>query len=346
MDNSIPAGNDFRWVVAFTFSFVLWKGRNNLTNELYHHGILGQRWGKRNGPPYPLGAPDHSVSERKAGWKMSLDKTKKERYNSERDKEKTADPEKKKFHLSDKQKRAVKIGAAAAATALAAYGIYKLSRSGKLNDLADKGREFVGKKFRKELKVGSIDPKAAPKFKMLEKPDSVNEVLRKTNPTGNHNNCFNCVVAATARLCGLDVTARGDRSNGKGISFDEVCKVFRLDPDNPKDVVRMANPRIDNVAKQILKRYSDGDVGAIAFAWNEKYCKSRGVDDAGHTLNWIVKDGKLSFIDAQISLENDDILPILSQIDTKRELSIARFANVNDKNTFNITSELFTKFVE
>lgn len=23
-------------------------------NELYHHGRLGQHWGKRNGPPYPL----------------------------------------------------------------------------------------------------------------------------------------------------------------------------------------------------------------------------------------------------------------------------------------------------
>lgn len=25
-------------------------------NELYHHGIKGQTWGVRNGPPYPLGA--------------------------------------------------------------------------------------------------------------------------------------------------------------------------------------------------------------------------------------------------------------------------------------------------
>lgn len=43
------------------------------SDELYHHGILGQRWGKKNGPPYPLSAKDHSASEKKAGWRKSLD---------------------------------------------------------------------------------------------------------------------------------------------------------------------------------------------------------------------------------------------------------------------------------
>lgn len=40
--------------------------------ELYHHGVAGQKWGKRNGPPYPLVASAHSASEKKAGWRKSL----------------------------------------------------------------------------------------------------------------------------------------------------------------------------------------------------------------------------------------------------------------------------------
>ena len=36
-------------------------------DELYHHGIKGQRWGHRNGPPYPLNAQTHAAVVRSAG---------------------------------------------------------------------------------------------------------------------------------------------------------------------------------------------------------------------------------------------------------------------------------------
>ncbi len=50
-----------------TVEDILWKLRGRLGyNDIAHHGIKGQKWGVRNGPPYPL---DKSIS---AGLKNSI----------------------------------------------------------------------------------------------------------------------------------------------------------------------------------------------------------------------------------------------------------------------------------
>lgn len=43
-----------------------------MSSYLVHHGIKGQKWGVKNGPPYPIGEDGHSASEKRAGWRKSL----------------------------------------------------------------------------------------------------------------------------------------------------------------------------------------------------------------------------------------------------------------------------------
>lgn len=39
---------------------------NSYWDYLEHHGIFGQKWGHRNGPPYPIEPNNHSAAEKKA----------------------------------------------------------------------------------------------------------------------------------------------------------------------------------------------------------------------------------------------------------------------------------------
>jgi len=70
---------------------------------LAHHGILGQKWGRKNGPPYPLEPKDHSASEKKAGWTTSL---KEKHAEKKRKKQQTAALEKARAARAEKAKQA------------------------------------------------------------------------------------------------------------------------------------------------------------------------------------------------------------------------------------------------
>lgn len=128
-------------IVAQLYSSYELYNKPSPQDYLAHHGIRGQKWGKRNGPPYPLDAEDHSAAEKKAGWRKSLDKEQKKPDNRSKstggDSPKIAVQQKSKSDkllkkdLTDKQKqfaRNVVIGASITAAVLATtYVGYKIA---------------------------------------------------------------------------------------------------------------------------------------------------------------------------------------------------------------------------
>ena len=85
---------------------------------LGHHGILGQKWGKLNGPPYPLGEGDHSAGEKSAakaaGVKVGSDSGKGSMDNVKKKSSAQNKAKKPKKELTPEEKRQKAIEAAIA----------------------------------------------------------------------------------------------------------------------------------------------------------------------------------------------------------------------------------------
>ena len=181
---------------------------------LYHHGIQGQKWGKRNGPPYPLKDSDHSPSEKKAGWKSSLNSTTKINKSINKLKDK---------NIKDVNKEGfvVAIPPSLFATYLVATTAVAVSEV--------IGQKITDKKIEKEIKKDQerkqneqIDKKTGLYKKneeSTEKEDlaAVNRYFKHSDMQDNAtSNCVYCSVAYEFRRRGYDVSAnpRSEGTNG------------------------------------------------------------------------------------------------------------------------------------
>lgn len=96
-----------------------------MDSHLYiaHHGIKGQKWGVKHGPPYPLDDNQKSYSEKRLSNEIKVNSQSKSQDRIP-NKSGSVVNGAKQFY-SDHEKE-IKIGLAVAGTALAVYGAYKL----------------------------------------------------------------------------------------------------------------------------------------------------------------------------------------------------------------------------
>lgn len=298
--------------------------------SLSHHGILGMKWGKKNGPPYPIGSSKHSSSEKKAGWRKSLDKSSSSNHTKDSQDSKTD-----KQKLSDKQKKAIKIGIAVTATALATYGGYKLAKSGKLDKYIESGKkkvdEFLNSKKSGDVNKAKIDDlmnasKSATKttsgFKKMSSKEAISDTIKNANPNRGkslyNNNCTYCSVTSYLRSIGYDVTARdtGGKPQNLGGVIENCFKGAKV---LDGSAVKFGKSTKD-ASEMLINRFGQNASGVCSV-------QIKGI--GGHAFNWSIKDGVVKFFDGQDveSPVNTNIETLWKKIDTNGGLTLARLDN-------------------
>lgn len=260
---------------------------------LMHHGIKGQKWGTRNGPPYPLKPGMHSASEKKQRARIGKE---------------GMDPE-----------IAFAIAEIAISTALIfSPAIVELIRKGKDKTNNKKAEEKL--KEIRENKKGTIDEKTG--FHMKNKETSVEEDLKHVNPahstsSNTNNNCVYCSATFEMRRRGYDVSANlsPEGMNGRKVITDLFpgSKVNNIDTndfiDKKSDPI---NPKFNPINKTefnntcriasygLNKSYAKDVVNILSKEKDSRGCLlvSWGIG-GGHAVNYEVKNGVVRVLDGQ-----------------------------------------------
>ena len=239
------------------------------TDELSHHGILGQKWGVRR-------------FQNKDG---SLTASGKKRYDEN-------DSEEKKKGLTDKQKAALIIGASVTAGIIVGYGAYRLHELDKLKKAGIDAA--TGLQLKDKIMTADQDMKAV-------------NLGRRNNPFKNlkgeySHNCALCSMTYEARRRGFDVKA-GEEKVGKTLL--DVGKVYGLDQNQvlnrtkqfqqyntpPSIFGRHIDPSYNDMISEI-KRHGNGARGTIHVSFDK-------IGGGGHSMIWENNGGKVVLRDCQ-----------------------------------------------
>lgn len=237
---------------------------------LQHHGIEGQKWGVRNGPPYPLHPEQKSDVER--GF---------------------LDPVTETILLST---------AATAAMVAIRLGVNWLINEGIPNLKHKIGKIKGNKKLDariEEMRKCEVDKKTGLRIKRNQN-STIKEDAAAINPLFKSkaqrftNNCVMCSMSYDLRRRGFEVYAKGREH---GLTDAQITECYKP----PKDAKYMNIPhqgRISTGKRQrlindtILKacKGKEGARGLMGLVWEF---------GSGHSIAWEIKNGQVVYIDGQ-----------------------------------------------
>lgn len=299
----------------------MWTYNYSNEYELYHYGVKGMRWGVRR-------FQNKNGTLTSAGKKRySDDKSSKDKIDDNAESTKG-----KKFKLTSKQKKAIKIGVAVAGTALAAYGAYRLygAYTGKGMKIdPNTGLRLLNKDMTDAQHLSEINPG---RIKLLSRATKNLEIIN-----GSSENCMLCTTAYEARKRGFDIRA-GLSTTGymPDQLFSKIYKNYKgtdkINASLNRDIT------LKNLNDYVLKQ-GDGARGNIIVWWPF---------GGGHSMIWENSGGKVKFMDGQTGqVYNDFAREILKHATTNRPIEMLRTDNLdfnysNLKNVMNTSTKLKT----
>lgn len=276
----------------------MWTYNYNQSDILQHYGILGMKWGIRR-------FQDKNGNLTSAGKKRYSEK------NPKSEKEESFFEKKTGIHLTDNQKKAIKVGVTVAGIALAAYGGYRLYNSdvGKpVRDYVDgliyrfnenidretfKNTGKLTEHAKQDLSTRDYDSKLhffkkAREYTPEEDLKAINEgmLLRKK---GAQNNCGLCTTAYELRRRGYDVRANFSE---EGRSVSTLANMFKnAEVKNDSKYLNMKHEEWVNKIVEDISSQGEGARGNFGGHYST---------GGGHSIIYEVVNGKVIFRDGQL----------------------------------------------
>lgn len=241
---------------------------------LVHHGVEGQKWGVRHGPPYPL-----NRGSRKTSNKSTSSKSKKTKISAESIVSKYEKTRVSAVGMSDESLQA----ATYAVAVVAMMGISKLIRAkAETKDRSNELEWLEEANKNKSIKSFKDTPR-------LHRKTSAAESMKVTNPDypspGTTMNCTFCTTAMALREKGYDVRAtKRERGTYSDTLF---AKTFN------SPTVKMKHQTSDSMLKE-LSNNGEGAYGNLTVRWRL---------GGGHSIFWKVENGKTRIYDGQSGKE-------------------------------------------